>query len=223
MTGTPYRTALHFRPWMIAWVSAALMAACATEHPPRMSQLQSNIHAANHTLGQIKNSPQEKSYSALLPKAKGMLVISRGVNRAVAVARRKDKDDWSGPAFYKITRVSAGPTGFTTQRQDLELVALIMSEKALNWLMTPHLSNLSGLRIEHANAISLGKSAGDVDVILFDSTNNAGNATSSLSTVTTIDNDANQAYYEKAVAPKEILTGRAELPPSRQGAVLISP
>lgn len=190
----------------------SVLAACASGPPRR--DLDASVLAAQNLLAKFQNDPENEVLRDKLKEAKAILIVNPGIDRGVVLARKDDNQEWCGPAFYRITRMEAagggtGGAGFTAGRQDLELIALAMTDKALAWFMSPQLPGTSDMTFLPVTGTSSG-GRGTADIVLFtrpearkrishfDGSNFDG-------AFVTIDQAGNQSYYGRPATPSEIL------------------
>lgn len=193
-------------------VAFLCMTGCASE--PASGKLDASVQAARQVLAGFRNDPMKEALRDGLRKARAILIVSPGVDRGVVLVRGNEQE-WRGPVFYRITRLetaggTTGGTGFTVGKQDLELIALAMTDKGVAWFMSPRLPGQSGLNVWHATHAS-GGSRKAADMVLF-TRSASGNPTGRVaridlnSTIISIDKEGNQAYYGRPVTPAEILS-----------------
>lgn len=175
---------------------------------PRSSNPQVAVEQAESTLAGVQNDPEMTSFDDRMKQAKAVFIVTPGSARGVALARDESTQAWNGPAFYNVTRVEtggrgAGPFGFTAGAQDLDLVALAMTGKAVNWLLSPALPGKGQLKIAPGAGEPSEREA--ADMLVFDRSKGSGGTGNLQGTVFSIDHAANQAYYGEPVTPADIL------------------
>lgn len=193
------------------------LAGCASGPPQR--DLQSTVHAAEATLARFQNDPAMESLRENMKDAKAILIVSPHVGRAVALFRDAATQEWSGPAFYQVVRIQAaggrlGGGGFSVGEQNLELVALAMTDKALEWFLSPQLPGISDMHVVAGGATSAtsGRGAsGTADMMVFASSQMKQDKRIGPldNTVVSIDKAGNQSYYGSPVTPADILVRRS--------------
>lgn len=205
--------------WILIFLSAAL-AGCASGPPQR--DLQSSVRAAEATLAKFQNDPEMASLRENMKDAKAILIVSPRVARGVVLTRGKGTQSWSGPAFYQVARIEAtggtggriGGGGFAVGEQNLELIALAMTDKALEWLLAPQLPGMAGMNVAAASgpaATSGGGTSRTADVVIFvpSKLKDAEEIGSLRNTIVSIDKAGNQSYYGSPVTPADILVKRS--------------
>jgi lipid-binding SYLF domain-containing protein len=173
---------------------------------PGMQDVQASVREAETTLTAVQNDSELKSFRDSMKNAKAVFIVTPRRARGVVLARDEGTQTWNGPAFYTVTRVEAaggrvGTLGFSAGEQDLELVALAMTGKAVNWFLSPTLPGKGELNI----VAGTGGSASGADMVVFDRSKGAGRAGKLEGTIVSIDHAANQAYYGSPVTPADIL------------------
>lgn len=200
----------------IMWIAVCLSAAVAgCASTPKMQDMQANVKEAELTLNNFRNDPEMKWFRENVKKARALLIspqivqagfiIGGSTGRAVAVARG-EKQGWAGPAFY---RISTGSIGLQAGAQASEMVALIMTEKALNSLLSTSFK-LGGDVSIAAGPVGAGAGAPvTADMVVFTRSKGLYGGINLDGTVITLDNDGNRAYYGRPVTPVEILIKRS--------------
>lgn len=189
-------------------LSTALTACAAGPHP---GNVQDSVSAAQGTLESLQNDPMiGPPLKANLKNAKAILIATPRVTRGVVLARGAGTQKWFGPAFYQLTNIAgaggrSGGMGFTVGEQELELVAVAMNDKALNWLLAPTMPGSGGINMAEVSGNQRPPSA---DMLLFSRSQvvQDGKRVGQLShTVVSIDKAANESYYGRSVTPEDIL------------------
>jgi lipid-binding SYLF domain-containing protein len=175
---------------------------------PGMRDVQASVREAETTLAAVQNDPEMKSFHDSMKEAKAIFIVTPRRARGLVLARDEGTQTWNGPAFYTVTRVEAaggrvGTFGFSAGEQDLELVALAMTDKAVNWFLSPTLPGKGELNIVPGTR----RSASGADMVVFDRSKGAGRAGNLKGTIISIDKASNQAYYGSPVTPADILVG----------------
>lgn len=204
------------RNWLRGWLLVCLaclatLAGCASG--PTHRELDASIRAAESTLSNVQETSRTEVLRAYLKRAKAVFIVSSGEPRAIALARSDAEDGWSGPAFYNITEISAsgkaaGGSGFAAVRHRFELVALAMSDKAMDWLVAPRLPGKTDLNIIAAGALR-GRSAVEADLVVFATREGAREMAEFGTPLITVDRAANQSFYGHLVTPADILINQS--------------
>lgn len=205
--------------WMMIFISAALTG-CASGPPQR--DLQSSIRAAEATLAKFQDDPEMASLRKNMKDAKAILIVSPHVARGVALSRDAAMQEWSAPAFYQVARIEAaggtggrlGGGGFAVGQQNLELIVLAMTDRALEWFLSPHLPGTGDLNVVAgggAAATSGSGTSGTADMMMFFLSNmkDVKGSDSLRNIVVSIDKAGNQSYYGSPVTPADILVKRS--------------
>lgn len=204
----------------LALLCASAFAGCSSA-PPK-SELDASVSAAQNVLARFEADPVNAELRDRLRDAKAVLIVSPGMARGVVLARRNGQG-WSGPAFYYVTRLEAagggtGGAGFTAGKQDLEMIAVAMTDKAMAWFMSPRLPGESGLALLSMPNTS-GGGGRPADMVLFNRTETGKRAaTFDNTTLVSIDRAGNQTYYGRDATPSDILVTQSVTSPS-PGAV----
>ncbi|MDB5772212.1 MAG: hypothetical protein JWM42_2586 [Burkholderia sp.] len=174
---------------------------------PGMRDVQASVHEAESTLAAVQNDPEMTSFHDSMKEAKAVFIVTPRLARGVVLARDESTQTWNGPAFYTVTRVEAAGTrvgtfGFSAGEQDLDLVALAMTGKAVNWFLSPTLPGKGELNFV---ADTGGPAHGAADMVVFDRSKASGRARNLEGTIVSVDKTANQAYYGSPVTPSDIL------------------
>ena len=174
---------------------------------PVVTDVQVSVHEAESTLAAVQNAFEVTSFYDSMKVAKAIFIVTPNRARGVMLARDEATRTWSGPAFYTVTRLDpsggrVGTYGFSVGKQDLELVALAMTGKAVNWFLSPSLPVKGVLKIVAGNEES---AHGKADIVMFEHSRTSGREDDFKGTAVTIDQTANQAYYGRPVTPADIL------------------
>jgi lipid-binding SYLF domain-containing protein len=131
----------------------------------------------------------------------GFIVGGSG-GRCVVLARSRAASGWNGPAFYRIT---TGSFGLQAGAQASEMVALIMTEKALNSLLSTSFK-LGGDVSVAAGPVGAGAGAPvTADMVSFVRSKGLYGGINLDGSVITIEEGGNQAFYGRPVTPVDIL------------------
>lgn len=193
----------------IAWAAAALTA-CASN--PTHDETQGRVRAAETTLRDFTRDPDMSWFRDHVGQAKALLISPRIVQAgfifgasggsAVVIARRRGGDGWSGPAFYHM---GSGSVGLQAGAQESETVALIMTDKALNSLLSNSFK-LGGDVSVAAGPVGVGAGAPvTADMIVYVRSKGLYGGVNLAGTVIAVDDKGNQAYYGRPATPVDIL------------------
>lgn len=212
-------TISHGTGTMLVCLSIALTG-CASAPP--QSNVQSSVRAAEATLAGFQSDPEKESLRKNLKEAKAILIVSPHIARGVVLSRDAATQEWSAPAFYQVVRIEAaggtggriGGAGITAGEQNLELIALAMTDKALQWFLSPQVPGTGDMNVVAGGskmATSGGGVSGTVDMVVFASSKmkEAKRIGSLANTIVSIDKAGNQSYYGSPVTPADILVKRS--------------
>jgi lipid-binding SYLF domain-containing protein len=198
---------------LVALTMLAVLPACTTT--PVLDQ-QKTVNASLATVERMKTQ-EWASVRANFDNARGVLivpdlykggfVVGAQYGNAVLLARRADRS-LGYPGFYTL---AGGSLGFQIGAEDISMVLLIMSDKALNAVMTNQFTfGASGdltLAVVGGGAGINTSTAPGVDIIeyAFGSVGLYGGV-SMKGAVLTPDNDGNKAYYGKPISAHDVVT-----------------
>lgn len=204
------------RRWLGAIAIAALVVAKgqATAQSPQSDQ-QQLVDAAQTSLNNFMRDPDMDWLQRHIREAKGVLVSPSIVKagyifggsggRAVLLARDAKTGNWGGPAFYNV---GAASVGFQAGVSVSETVTLVMTEKALNSLMSPSLK-LGGDASIAAGPVGAG-AASDIkaDFVSFSRSKGVYGGLNLEGSVVTVADDWNRNYYGRDATPTDIVVSR---------------
>jgi lipid-binding SYLF domain-containing protein len=164
---------------------------------PQMTWLQQHLHEAKA----VMISPQIIQAGFIVGGSGGSLLV---------IARNRSGTGWNGPAFYDI---GTGSVGLQVGAQAAELVALVMTDKAVNSLLATSFK-LGGDVSVAAGPIGAGAGAPvTADIITWTRTKGLYGGVNLTGTVITTADKANMAYYGNNGNPVAILIeGRVRNP-----------
>lgn len=214
---TAYKTGLA-----VLWISI-LLAGCAS--PKTHEEAATKVQAAETTLANFLRDPEMTWLQKNIKNAKAVLVspniLQAGFvfggsgGTGVVLARSGAPQGWNGPAFYKL---ATGSVGFQAGAQSSEMVALIMTEKALNSLMSSSFKLGADVSVA-AGPIGAGAGAPVTgDMVVFVRSKGLYGGVNLDGTVITIDEEGNRSFYGRPANPVDILVKRSVTSP--QGASL---
>ena len=207
----------------IGWTALALsfvVTGCSTSLPAK-EDVQSTLSDAEVTLSHFRNDPEMKWFRENFKNAKAILIspniltvgffVGGSTGKAVAMARDERGRWWAGPAFY---RVSTGSIGFQAGAQAAEMVALVMTDKARNSLLSTSFK-LGGDVSIAVGPIGAGTGAPvTADMVVFTRTKGLYGGINLDGTVITINDDDNRVFYGRPVTPVDILIKHIATSPS---------
>jgi len=191
------------------------LAACAST-PPTRDDTQSRVDAAQTTLSNFTHDPDMTWFRDHVGSAKAVLVSPQIVQAgfivggsggpAVVIARNRSGTGWNGPAFY---RLASGSIGLQAGAQASEMVALVMTDKALNSLLSTSFK-LGGDVSVAAGPVGAGTGAPvTADMIVYTRSKGLYGGVNVDGTVIEVDDGRNRAYYGQAATPVDILVTRS--------------
>ena len=202
--------------WLLGAAVAAVvvLAGCATT-PDTRSGTQTEVRMAQTTLQDFRNDPDMTWFRDHVRNARA-IIIAPNITRAgfvfggsggeaVVFARERPGGPWVGPAFYNM---GAGSVGFQIGVDVSEVIMLVMTEKAVNALLSPSFK-LGGDISVAAGPVGTGAGANIMaDVISFARAKGVYAGISLEGVVIAPDGKANAAFYGKPASPVDILVRR---------------
>jgi lipid-binding SYLF domain-containing protein len=201
-----------------AVVVGGLLTATSLTAPSAFAQEreQNLLNDAKATVTDFRADEEFADFEAQLAKAKAVLVVPSLTKasfiiggeggRGVLLARDGSDMGWSYPAFYRVT---AGSVGLQIGAQEAETVFMIMSDEALQKLMSDELklgvdagATLvdAGRGVEGSTTTNFG-----ADIVAYARAEGLYLGASFEGAVVSPDETANQAYYGQAATPEAIL------------------
>jgi lipid-binding SYLF domain-containing protein len=206
---TYYR--MLYTPLTVAVLGVGLaLAGCAT--PDTRPAAEQQVRTAQATLSNFEKDPEMSWFRDNVKNARA-IIISPRVTRAafvfggsggdaVVLARDAKGARWVGPAFYDM---GAGSVGFQIGVDVSEVVILVMTEKALDALLSPSFK-FGGDASISAGPVGVGTSSTvTTDLVSFARSKGAYAGLSLEGAVIKPNSTANSAFYGRAVSPADIL------------------
>jgi lipid-binding SYLF domain-containing protein len=197
---------------LVAW-AALLLPGCSST--PTQQELHTDVDSAAKTLADFMRDPQMTWLQQHIHEAKAVMVspqilqagfvVGGSGGAAVVIARNQTGSGWNGPAFYHM---GTGSIGLQAGAQAAEMVALVMTDKALNSLLSTSFKLGGDVSIA---AGPIGGGAGTPitsDIVTFTRTKGLYGGINLDGTVITVDDKKNSAYYGRAATPVDILIQR---------------
>lgn len=193
---------------------AAGLVGCAT-NPDTRAGTQQELRTVNATLSNFQRDPDMTWFRNHLREARG-IIISPSITRAgfvfggkggeaVVLVRDRASGEWVGPAFYNM---GAGSVGFQIGVDVSEVVMLVMTEKAVNALLSSSFK-LGGDVSVAAGPVGAGAGSNVMaDVISFARAKGVYAGISLEGAVIAPDGNANNAFYGRPASPVDILVRR---------------
>jgi SH3 domain-containing YSC84-like protein 1 len=192
----------------VALASAAFLAAPAQAQ----SDQQKLVNDSSKTLSNFLRDPDMSWLQNNIGRAKGVLIAPQiakagfifggSGGRAVLLARDEATGKWAGPAFYTMATASVG---FQAGVSVSENVTLVMTEKALNSLMSSSVKAGGDASVAAGPVGAGAKSDVVADLVTFSRAKGVYGGLNLDGTVIALSNDWNKAYFGKEVLPPDIL------------------
>ena len=186
------------------------LAGCGTT-PETRSDTTQQMRTAQATLDDFRNDPDMRWFREHLKDAKAVIISPRvtragfvfgGSGGEALVLARNDTGRWLGPAFYNM---GAGSVGFQIGVDVSEVIVLVMTEKALNALLSPSF-RLGGDASVAAGPVGAGAASSvTADMVSFARSKGVYAGVSLDGAVISPDSGANAAFYGKPASPVDIL------------------
>lgn len=164
-----------------------------------------------------KKVPEAKALLIIPQELKGAFLIGGSGGSGVLIARDEKTNEWGSPAFYSMGSLSIG---FQAGGTSSEIILMIMSEKALDGLLTSSLKLGADITIA-AGPIGGGTTAQIADILSYSRSKGAFAGMSLDGAVVTTRGDLNEAYYGEKVSPADILV-RKEVTSAQADALRIA-
>jgi lipid-binding SYLF domain-containing protein len=189
---------------------ALVLASCASSRSE--SDVMVDVKAAEATLAEFQKDPDMVWLRQNMKNAKAVLVSpyifkagfvwGASGGRAIVLAPGVGNRPWNGPAFYTLATASFG---FQAGAQSSEVVAMFMTDKAMNSLLS------TSVKLGADLSYALGPVGGSVaapvvgDVVVFVRSKGLYGGANLDGTLITIDEKGNRAFYGRDVTPTDIL------------------
>jgi len=199
--------------YLVRGVYALLLFVAAQGVALAQSEQQALVNKADRTLSNFLRDPDMTWLQSHLKEAKGIIIAPEVVKagfifggsggRAVTLARDPKTGRWVGPAFYALATASVG---FQAGVSVSEIVTLVMTDKAMNAMLSPS-AKLGADASIAAGPVGAGASSALLaDFISFARAKGVYGGVNLDGSVVTVSNDWNEAYYHKqGILPPDIL------------------
>jgi SH3 domain-containing YSC84-like protein 1 len=198
---------------LLGWL-AFLLAGCASA--PTQEDTHARVDEAQKTLSDFMRDPQMNWLQQHIHEAKAVMishqilqagfVVGGSGGPVVVIARNRSGGGWSGPAFYHI---ASGSIGLQAGAQSTEMVALVMTDKALNSLLSNSFKLGADVSIA-AGPVGAGAATPITsDIVSYTRNKGLYGGLNLDGTVVTLDDKRNNAFYGKTTTPVEILIERS--------------
>ena len=193
------------------WILVAVLAAGSGVAMAQAEQ-QKLIDAADASLSNFVRDPQMTWIQQNIGRAKAVLIAPEVLKagfifggsggRAVLIAKDPKSGRWVGPAFYAMATANVG---FQAGVEVSESIALVMTEKGMNSLLSPSFK-IGGDATVAAGPVGAGAKSNVVaDLISFSRSKGVYGGLNLDGTVVNTSDDWNKAYYGKPVQSTDIL------------------
>jgi lipid-binding SYLF domain-containing protein len=203
---------------------SVLLASCASTKTPEDAR--ATVTAAETTLGNFLRDPDMKWLQTNLPKARAVMacpsilqagfIVGGSGGSCVVLSRSASGSGWHGPAFYKIT---TGSVGFQAGAQSTEMVALVMSEKALNSLLSSSFKMGGDVSVSAGPVGTGAATALNSDLVTFVKAKGLYGGLNFDGSAMSVDDAGNQNFYGHAATPVDILVKGTVNSPNSAGLV----
>jgi lipid-binding SYLF domain-containing protein len=187
-----------------------LLAGCAS--PKTLDDARSTADASEATLNAFLGDAQMTWLRENFPRAKAVLIspqilaagfiVGASGGNAVVMARNASGRGWTGPAFYKM---GTGSIGLQAGAEASQLVGLVMTEKALDSLLS------SSFKLGGDVSIAAGPVGGgaggqiNADIVVYTRAKGLYGGVNLTGTVVSTDDKGNQSFYGRPATPVDIL------------------
>jgi lipid-binding SYLF domain-containing protein len=187
-----------------------MLGGCASTGTP--DDARAAATASQATFDHFIKDPDMTWLKQNLPRARAVLISPRILQagfivggsggNAVLVARTAPAGGWTSPAFYKL---GTGSIGLQAGAESAEMVALVMTDKALNSFLSNDFK-LGGDVSVAAGPVGAGTGAPiTADMVVYVRSKGLYAGLNLSGSVVSVDDAANQAFYGRAVTPPDIL------------------
>jgi len=194
----------------IAALSACVAATLFAPGASAQGEQQRLVNAAEVTLGNFMRDPEMTWLQRNFGRARAVLIAPEIVKagfifggsggRAVLLAKEGGK--WRGPAFYTM---ATGSVGFQAGVSVSESITLVMSEKALNSMLSANFKMGADASVAAGPVGAGAKSDVVADMIAFTRAKGVYGGINLDGTLVNLSDDWNKAFYGKPVLPPDIL------------------
>ncbi len=211
------------------FLGAALLAAASVAVPARaQSDQQATV---DHALGTLQDLRRDKEFGnarQLMRRARAVLIAPRifkagfffGGEGGRAVLLVRGAHGWSDPAFYTVASASFG---LQIGAQESEMIMFIMTERALNALMTDKfkIGANAGIAVATLGSTVEGATTANVgaDIIVWASSSGAYAGISLDGSVVAPEREADSNYYGRPVGSADIVLRHGVRNPAASGLV----
>lgn len=151
-----------------------------------------------------KNAHRAKALFIVPQMIRGGFIVGGSGGSGVLLARDKNTNDWSYPAFYTMGSISVG---LQIGADASEIILMVMTEKGFNAMLSTEFKLGADVAVA-AGPVGASAKAQTADVLAFGRSKGAFGGLSIEGAVIAPRNKWNSAYYGKPVGPVEILIRR---------------
>jgi SH3 domain-containing YSC84-like protein 1 len=197
-----------------AYAAVMLAVTCMLSAPAAHAQAEQRtlVSAAALTLTSFLSDPdmawlrrnfgRAKAVMIAPDVTKASLILGGSTGRAVVVARNPRTGTWAGPAFFRVGTASVGvQAGFAVS----EMVSLLMTEKALNKVLSGSLTMGGNVAIAVGPVGAGSQSDFVADIVSFSRSAGVYVGADLNGTVVRAADDWNRLYYGRTVQAVDIL------------------
>jgi lipid-binding SYLF domain-containing protein len=193
---------------------------------PTRDEVRGTVDGAHTTLSNFIRDPDMTWLHRHIKDAKGVLISPKLIQAGFIVggtggsglvmARGRTSQAWNGPAFYTI---AVGSLGLQAGVQESEMVALIMTDKAMTKLLSTSFKLGADVSVA-AGPVGAGTGAPvTADMVTFVRSKGLYGGLNLSGTVISVDDKRNEVFYGRPATPLDILVeGRVRSP---DGAELV--
>lgn len=199
-------------------VCLSLLAACASQ-PRTQEETRATVDAAEASLNRFLRDPDMPSLQKNISQAKAVMVcpkifqagfiVGGSGGRCLVMARSQAAGGWNGPAAYRIT---TGSLGLQAGAQASEMVALVMTEKAVNSLLSNSFKFGADVSVAAGPVGSGAGSQINADIVNYVRSTGLYGGLNLDGSVITIDEEGNRGLYGQPTTPVDILVKGAPSP-----------
>lgn len=196
-----------------------MLASCASTKT--QADARASADAADATLKRFIHDPDMNWLQQNLPKARALMICPQILQAGfvfggaggtcVVMSRGQTDGGWNGPAFYKM---AIGSVGLQAGAQSSEMVALIMTDKARDSLLSSSFK-LGGDVSVAAGPVGTGAGSQiNADMVNFVKSKGLYGGLNVDGSVISVDDGGNASYYGRPATPVDILVKKSVTDPT---------
>jgi lipid-binding SYLF domain-containing protein len=205
--------------WTIAAVAAVALAGCSSSKKAP-DDLNADVQKAQATLTSFKNDQSMTWLRDNMKNAKAIMVspdilqagfiVGGSGGRAMIISKDK-AGKWAGPAFYSM---ATGSIGLQAGAQSSEMVALLMSDKAVASMLSSSFK-VGGDVSATAGPVGAGATQPvNADMVVFTRSKGLYGGINLDGSSISVDDKSNANFYKKPASPVDILIKRTVSSPA---------